>query len=160
MFSEDVVLGGLKAGTQPRLTVLGVFRPTISTETWKEQWEITADDEYTREHFDRLVLIEALVEGLSGRFDMTKFGQMDIHYPNDLRRMQVGYDEGLLSADGESLIQRRMKCVHGTGTLRFAVYLHLYDPNRPLQWQHGEVICPPVQDAPVRLMLLMPYRVI
>ena len=72
--------------------------------------------------------------------------------------MQVGYDEGLLSADGETLIQRKMNCVHGTGSLRFAVYLHLYDPQSVLQWQHGYVTCVPVQDVPARLMLLMPYR--
>jgi hypothetical protein len=35
---------------------------------------------------------------------------------------------GLLSIDGETLIQRKMNCVHGTGPLKFAVYLHLYDP--------------------------------
>jgi hypothetical protein len=73
------------------------------------------------------------------------------------RYMQVGYNEGLLSVDGESLIQRQMGCVRGTGPLRFAVYLHLYDPERPLKWQAGEVTCPLVQDAPVRLMMLMPY---
>lgn len=71
----------------------------------------------------------------------------------------VGYDEGLLSKDGETLIQRSMDCVQGTGPLRFAVYLHLYDPERPLRWQGGEVACPPVGDVPVRLSLLMPYTV-
>ncbi len=69
----------------------------------------------------------------------------------------VGYDEGLLSKDGETLIQRSMDCVQGTGPLRFAVYLHLNDPERPLLWQGGEVACPPVGDVPVRLSLLMPY---
>jgi hypothetical protein len=51
-----------------------------------------------------------------------------------------------------------MDCVHGSGPLRFAVYVHEYDPERSLQWQRGEVICPPVQEAPVRLMMLMPYN--
>jgi len=91
------------------------------------------------------VLIEAVVEGLAEPFEMIKFGQM-----------QMGYDEGLLSFDG--LIQRGMDCVQGTGPLRFAVYLHLYDPERPLLWQGGEVMCPPVVDMPVRLLLLMPYN--
>ena len=72
--------------------------------------------------------------------------------------MQVGYDPGLLSADGECLIQRRMHCVQRTGPLRFAVYLPFYDPTRPLLWQGGEVTCPPVEEAPIRLMMLMPYR--
>ncbi len=135
---------------------LGVYRPQISAETWQEQWEVTGDDEYTREWFAKLVLIEATVEGLAAPFEMIKFGQI----PNGhgYMQMQVGYDEGLLSSTGETLIQRKMNCVHGTGPLRFAAYLHFYDPNRPLLWQRGEVICPPIQDIPVRLSLLMPYR--
>jgi hypothetical protein len=46
--------------TEPKLTILGAYRPQVSAETWKEQWEITEDDDHTREHFDRLVLIEAV----------------------------------------------------------------------------------------------------
>jgi hypothetical protein len=143
---------------EPKLTILGVYRPQISTETWQEQWDDTASDEDTREHFDKLVLIEARVENLGEPFDMGAFGQMQLEFPDDPKRMLVGYDEGLLSADGEALIKRDMNCVHGTGPLRFAVYLHLYDPGRPLKWQYGDVECPPIQDAPVRLMLLMPYN--
>jgi hypothetical protein len=143
---------------EPHLKILGVYRPIISAETWQEQWQVTGDDDATREHFDKLVLIEAVAEGLNEEFKMVKFGQMQPDHPNDSRRMQVGYDEGLLTADGESLIQRKMNCVHGTGPLRFAVYLHLYDPTRPVQWQAGEVNCPPVRDIPARLMMLMPYN--
>ena len=141
-----------------KLTVLGVYRPQISAETWQEQLQVTGDEGLTREHFDTLVLIEALVEGLDGVFQMGEFGQMQAEFPNDPSRMQVGYDESLLSTDGETLIQRRMNCVHGTGPLRFAVYLHMYDPHRPLKWQGGETTCPPVQAMPIRLLLLMPYN--
>ena len=144
--------------SEPRLTVLGVYRPQISAETWQEQWQVTGDDEETRKHFDKLVLIEAVVEGLSEPFEMIKLGQMQVEFPNDTSRMMVGYDEGLLSADGETLIQREMDCVRGSGQLRFAVYLHLYDPQRPLLWQGGEVTCPPVEDVLVRMSLLMPYN--
>ena len=143
--------------TEPHLTILGVYRPVISAETWQEQWNVTADDEETQEHFAHLVLIEAISENVTERFDMWVFGQMLLQFPDDPSRMMVGYDEGLLSADGEQLIQRGMDCVKGTSPLRFAVYLHLYDPSRPIQWQHGPVECPPIQDAPVRLMMLMPY---
>lgn len=142
----------------PTLKVIGVYRPVISAKTWREQFRVTGDEQRTREHFEKLVLIEAVVEGLTGRFDFSKFGQMLSGYRNYPDNMQVGYDEGLLSADGECLIQRRSHCVHGTGPLRFAVYLHFYDPHRPLQWQGGEVTCPPMQEAPTRLMALMPYR--
>jgi hypothetical protein len=144
--------------TGQKLTVLGVYRPQISAETWQEQLQVTGDEAFTKEHFDTLVLIEALVDGLEGSFQMDEFGQMQDEFPNDPTRMQVGYDEGLLSIDGETLIQRKINCVHGTGPLRFAVYLHMYDPQRPLKWHGGEVICPPVQEMPIRLLLLMPYN--
>ena len=144
--------------SKPRLTVLGVYRPQISQETWQEQWRVTDDDDATRAHFDKLVLIEAVVEDLAEPFEMIKLGQMQAEFPNDPSRMMVGYDEGLLSSDGETLVQRGMDCVRGSGPLRFAVYLHLNDPERPLLWQGGEVTCPPIEDVPVRLSLLMPYN--
>jgi hypothetical protein len=144
--------------TGPNLTILGVYSPIIGMETWQEQWQVTGDDNLTKEHFDKLVLIEGLVNDLNGPFDMSKFGQMQPDHPNDPRYMQVGYDEGLLSADGETLIQRKMDSVRGTGPLRFAVYLHFYDADRPLQWQAGTVKCPPIQDVPLRLLALMPYN--
>ena len=142
---------------EPRLTVLGVYRPQISKKTWRKQWKVTANDDRTREHFAGLVLIEAIVDELAGPFEMGRFGQMQAEFPNDPSYMQVGYDEGLLSADGETLIRREMDSVRGSGPLRFAVYLHFYDPQRPLLWQGGEVMCPPAQEVPVRLSLLMPY---
>jgi hypothetical protein len=111
----------------------------------------------TKEHFNKLVLIEALVEGLTEPFDMSEFGQMQADHPNDPRYMQFEYDEGLLSADGETLIRRKMNCARGAGPLRFAAYLHLYDPDRPLQWQAVQPLVP-VQDVPLRLMMLMPYN--
>ena len=116
----------------PQLTVLGVYRPVINEETWREQWQVTEDDGLTKDHFDKLVLIEAIVEGLDEPFNMLSFGQIEVVYPNDLNRFQVGYDEGLLSADGQTLIERTMGCVEGTGPLRFAAYLHQYDPTRPV----------------------------
>src|ERR1700712_4525638 len=104
--------------SEPKLSVLGVYRVEISAEIWREQFGITGDPMYTRRHFDNLVLIEAEVEGLSEPFEMIKFGQMRGEFPDDPKRMQVGYDEGLLSMDGEILIQRKMDCVRGSGRLR------------------------------------------
>jgi len=144
--------------SEPKLTILGVYKPVISEEAWKEQREIAGDDAITRDHFARLVLIEAIADGLTEPFLMGEFGQMQPDHPDDPGWMQVGYDEGLLSSDGETLIARGIESVRGTGPLRFAVYLHLFDPERPLLWQHGEVSCPTVQDAPPRLTKLMPYN--
>lgn len=127
-------------------------------ETWREQWALTGDDDATREHFGTLVLIEAVVHGLTDNFDMGKFGQLRPAMGQYPSHMQVGYDEGLLSGDGETPIDRRINCIHGSGTLRFAVYPHMFDPTQPLLWQGGKVACPPFQDVPVRLLTLMPYR--
>ena len=96
---------------EPRLSVLGVYRPVISAETWHEQWQVSEDDNETKEHFDSLVLIEAVVEGLDEHFEMSRFGQMSALRPDDPNSMLVGYDEGLLSSDGESLMERGMDCV-------------------------------------------------
>jgi hypothetical protein len=142
----------------PSLEVLGVYRPLVSGSAWRKQWKITADDEVTERHFAGLVLIEAMVNDIEGPFKMGKFGQVHSDLKGFAEHMQVGFDEALLSADGETLIQRKMNCVRGTGPLRFAVYLHFYDPFRSLLWQHGEVQCPPIQKAPARLMRLVPYR--
>jgi hypothetical protein len=77
--------------TQPTLTILGVYKPQISKEVWQEQWQVTCDDNQTREHFDKLVLIEAVVEGLDEPFDMGSFGQIAYRIP---RRSQP-HDGGL-----------------------------------------------------------------
>lgn len=111
----------------------------------------------TKRH-EIILLIEAVIENLPEPFDMGAFGPMQLQFPDDSSRMIVGYDEGLLSAEEDHLIRREMDCVKGTGPLRFAVYLHLYDPSRPLRWQRGQVQCPPIQEPPVRLMMLMPYN--
>ncbi len=143
--------------TEPTLRILGVYHPEVSEETWQEQFNVTGDEEETKDHFAKLVLIEAVVENLHEPFEMIEVGQFLPEYPDDKSRMQVGYDEGLLSPDGEELISRQMDCVKGNGPLRFAVYLHFYDPERPLRWQRGEVTCPPISSLPVRLQKLMPY---
>jgi hypothetical protein len=143
--------------SEPKLTILGVYKPVISNETWQRQWQVTGDDAITKEHFTALVLIEGTINELPEPFDMGKFGQLMPTGDRWQENMQVGYDEGLISEDGETLLVREMNCARSTGPLRFAVYLHYYDPGCPLVWQYGEVICPPVQDVPVRLQMLMPY---
>ena len=49
---------------EPSLKVIGVYRPVISAEMWREQFQLTGDEQATREHFEKLVLIEAVVEGV------------------------------------------------------------------------------------------------
>ncbi len=142
--------------SDPTIRILGVHRPEISPEAYREQLEITGSDEETRRHFSNLVLIEAEVENLDDRFSLSDFGQDDPS--GDPKRMMVAYDEALLSANGEELIQRHIDCVKGTGTLRFACYLHEYDPTRPLRWTYGEFVPPLETPLPERLNRLVPYN--
>jgi hypothetical protein len=85
------ILGRMQA---PSLKVIGVYRPAISAETWREQFQMTGDEQAIREHFKKLVLIEAVVEGLTGRFEFSKFGQVLSGYRNCRDHMQVGCYEG------------------------------------------------------------------
>ena len=142
------------------IEILGVYRPLIAKEMYERQWRVTGSDELTLDHFKDLVLIEALVHSPYENFKMMQeIGQMYLHgpthrYPDNF---QVPWQEALLSRDGMTLIQRRRQCVYGTGTLRFAFYLHYYDPARALETPYGPVWCPTVEDAPDRLMRLVPY---
>lgn len=141
---------------EPSIEILGVYKPHISVEAYREQWEITGSDEDTKEHFNGLVLIEAFVHNADDQFDISQIGQQPSH-SDDPNSFMVPYDEALLSSDGETLIQREMDCVHGTGSLRFAFYLHLYDPSKPLETGYGPIHCPIIQPVPDRLKELVPY---
>jgi hypothetical protein len=142
---------------EPSIEILGVYKLWISEETYREQWEVTASDEDTKEHFDGLILIEAIAHNIDDQFDISRIGQQPSH-SDDPNYFMVPYDEALLSSDGETLIQREMDCVHGTGSLRFAFYLHLYDPSKPLMTAYGPIDCPDVQPVPARLKELIPYN--
>ncbi len=138
----------------PTILVLGVYRPVIPKSIYNEQLAVTGSHERTREHFERLVLIEVVVEHCDDRFKMIDLRQHGTTEKYD----QVAYDEALLSGDGKCVIERDMNCVKGSGLNRFAFYLHFYDPARPLLWSFGEVDCPPVEPTPSRLTTLVPDR--
>jgi hypothetical protein len=141
----------------PHIVILGVYSPPIPKAVFRKQRRVTGSDEKTKAHFKDLVLIEALVEHLDTRFKTGELGQPYTRgdYPDNF---QCAYDEALLSLDGKAVIERSMDCVKGSGLLRFAFYLHFYDADRPLRWSYGEVLCPPVEAAPIRLRSLVPYR--
>ena len=140
----------------PVLRILGVYKPHIPDEAHQQQWQVTESDEETREHFEKLVLIEAVVEGIDSKFQIGDLGQT-IKF-GESESFQCAYDEALLSADGEALIERNMNCVHGTGSLRFAFYLHYFDHSQRLSWSYGKVDFPPIQPVPERLRTLVPYN--
>ncbi len=137
---------------EPTLRILGVYRPVITGEVFNEQKEICGSEKATKEHFAHLVLVEAIVDGVDERFQMSDFRQVTTEGGE-----QVVYDEALLSPDGESVLKRDMDCVSGTPPLRCAFYLHCFDERQPLLWTYGEVSCPPVEDVPERLRQLVPY---
>jgi hypothetical protein len=45
----------------PAIFIMGVYKPNIPEAVCREQWKVTGSDERTQEHFERLVLIEAVV---------------------------------------------------------------------------------------------------
>jgi hypothetical protein len=138
---------------EPRLKILGVFRPTITEELFAEQNEMYGDVAATQEHFAGLVLIEAVIDGIDERID----AMIDLTQETPKGGQQAAYSEALLSPDGETVLKRQIGCVKGKPPLRCAFYMHYFDPNQPLRWPYGEVACPPLQPAPTRLHKLMPY---
>jgi hypothetical protein len=145
----------------PSITVLGVYKPDIPANVYREQRKSMGSDERTMDertkaHFKDLVLIEALIDGIDDRFKMSEMGQPCAlgDYPD---RFQCAYDEALLSSDGETVVERDMNCVRGEGPLRFAFYLHYYDAARLLHWSYGQVQCSPIEPIPRRLKDLVPY---
>jgi hypothetical protein len=139
-----------------RLRVLGVYKLDITPEVFAAQLPMYDDVAQCRDHFSSVVLIEAMIEGADPTFGIDEFTQPNPEYQHG--SAQLRWDEGLLSADGETLISRRIGCVRGAGPLRFAFYLHYWNPALPLRWSGGEVVCPPIEPMPVRLEILMPYR--
>src|SRR5271169_2361506 len=107
----------------PTIRILGVYKPEIPEDVYQEQWRVTGSDERTEAHFEKLVLIEAVLTNADSGFKVSECGQT-CNIPGFKPHFQCAYDEALLSADGTCVIDRRMNCVHGTGALRFAFYLH------------------------------------
>ena len=137
--------------------ILGVYRPEISEETYQEQWDVMGDDADTKEHFAGLVLVEASATEVEGELDLVRLGQQPSS-TDDPNRFLCAYDEALLTSDGEGLVDREMGCVHGSGELRFAFYLHYFDQQRPIQFRGIDLQTPEVVSAPERLVRLVPYN--
>ena len=139
-----------------RLQVLGVYRLDVTPEVFAAQLPMCGDEDQCRDHFSSVVLIEAIGEAVDGRFKLNGLTQPNPAYPHGAP--QAAWDEGLLSSDGEVLLARKISCVRGTGRLRFAFYMHYWDPQLPLKWAYGEIPCPPPKPMPERSKRLMPYR--
>lgn len=138
------------------LQVLGVYRLDVTPEVFAEQLPMYGDETQCWDHFSSVVLIEAIGESDEERFPLSGITQPNPAYPHGAA--QAVWDEGLLSADGTVLLARKISCVRGSGRLRFAFYMHYWDPKLPLTWKHGEISCPPPEPMPERLKRLIPYN--
>jgi hypothetical protein len=138
------------------LHILGVYNLEVSPEIFAAQLPMYGNEEQCRDHFSSVVLIETVINDPDEGFDLTDIKQLNPAFTHD--SAQVPWDEGLLSPDGESLIARMIGCVKGQGSLRFAFYMHYWNPALPLRWTYGEIVCPPPERMPARLRRLMPYN--
>ena len=141
---------------KPQVTLIGIYKPVIDAETWKEQAEIfgeedTEEQPETRDHFRKLVLVEGFAEGVIGPMDFGEFA----HLPKDSEEKgycaQVGYEEALLDESGSLVINQGLDKVEGTGKLRFAAFVHEFDPSRPITWMGKPLPTLPVTEMPSRL---------
>ena len=133
------------------LEILGVYRLLVSDALFEVQNQLYEDEDQTRLHFDKLVLVEAIVHGTHD-LKIDDLGQESPDYG-----YQIAHHGTLLSSDGGTVVRRGNGRIYGTPPLRFAFYLHFYDPQIPLRWTHGEIQCPTVQEMPERLQRLVPY---
>ena len=122
----------------PKLEILGVYHLDVTPEIFAAQFPKYDDEGQCMEHFSSVVLIEARSNTVWPRLldDLTQPS------PNPHAGSQAPWDEGLLSGDGETLLQRTINCVKGEGTVRFAFYMHCWNPHLPLTWTYGEIACP------------------
>ena len=148
----------------PTIEVLGVYRLPISPEllraqvrhlggTWTGQHPRAAQ-EAARHELERTVLVECRTHERDDRFHVHDFTQK-LDLPPE--QWQAGWMEVSLSDDGESLRTRPFEAWPGAGDVRGAFYLHLWDPERPLETSYGPVACPHPGPMPYRLWRLVPY---
>jgi hypothetical protein len=103
------------------------------------------------------VMVEALVQNPDPSFDVGAFQQQDPSLPKHL--WQVAWNETFLSADGESVVGRRQKCLaQDVDQFRVVFTIHFWNPFIPLESSYGKLSPPPIQPLPGRLWSLAPYK--
>ena len=146
------------------LEILGVYRPIVTKVLFEEQKKLYGNEHETREHFEKLVLIEAMVRGCAD-WDIDDFRQETPDYS-----CQIAYAAALLTTDGSRVIMQANDHIFGGRSIlqrkggfasdtvmRCAFFLHCYDPQLPVRWTHGEVQGPPPETITDRLRKMMPY---
>jgi len=154
---------------EPAIEVLGVYRPRITEDMFREQFRIlygrapSETDPGEREHncrtcLDSAVLVEVVVKNRDERFDVGHFAQRRDGLKRD--NWQVAWAEAFLSADGTELVVERFGEVPASGNLRVAFYVHFWDPAEPLNTSYGDIACPLPAAMPERLEKLVPYELL
>jgi hypothetical protein len=101
-------------------------------------------------------LVELAIEHSAAPFTIAAFHQPDPKVPTE--RQQVPYDAKFLNADGDQIIGDLM--LDGSapgywqGTVRLAFFLHLLDPQRPLESPFGDIALPRPTPWPKRLRVM------
>jgi hypothetical protein len=122
--------------------------PGSDGERSEAEWQV-------RRELASVVLVEALVRDHDRAFTLIDFGQSD--GDTLLAGDPVAYDEQLLSDDGRRL-RGSLLTKNTADTLRFAFFLHQYDPNKSILTSYGPVTPPEPTPIPPRLARLMVYQ--
>jgi hypothetical protein len=131
-----------------------VWREDI--DSYYRSFDILSETEEYRTRLVSIALFEVVISGADATFDAGDFGQRMLDDANE--SSQVAYDEAVLSADGRSVVKRRVGCANGMREGRIRFFLRHYDPVRPVRWTYGEFTCPPTQPIDDRLVRILPYR--
>ena len=98
-------------------------------------------------------LIELLIHGCTGVFDMSEFTQGSLGLPTS--NWQVAYDEQILDERGERVVAdgffARVKAELWSGNVRLVFFFHNIDLSKPLKTPFGDVTLPREGEKPERL---------
>jgi len=98
-------------------------------------------------------LIELLIRGSTGVFDMSEFTQESLGLPTS--DWQVAYDEQLLDEGGENIVANgffaRDKSELWSGSVRLIFFFHYLNLSKPLKTPFGDVALPKEGEKPERL---------
>jgi hypothetical protein len=145
------------------IKLLGVYTLVVGEDLLRKQtlelWGDSPSAEQqaqVREQLGSVVLVEVLVEGIDEKFSARDFTQEDPSQPRG--NWQAAWDISFLSADGETLLAKRLKSLpSGVTDFRVAFYIHYWRSGQPLLTSYGVLPTPPPSEMPERLSRLVPF---
>lgn len=142
------------------IKLIGVYRVKFTKQLFKDAWEEKyggidlnrkekkTAEKYVREELSSIVCVEVLVKNRDQKFDISDFCQPGSD--------QVAYNDAYLSLDGNELISDYQQ--PDDKDLRIAFFLHFFNPIMPINTSYGKLTFQEIEDMPVRLSELVPYR--